>query len=68
MEKQEFNKKKDNEGYGDNGNLCPICFDKERTIMILPCKHLLCEGCINKINKCPICRKNVLLRYKINKE
>ena len=66
--KNASNKKKDNEGYGDNGDICPICFDKERTIMILPCKHLLCEGCINKINKCPICRKNVLLRYEINKK
>ena len=59
------NKKKDNEGYGDNGDICPICFDKERTMMCLPCKHLLCEGCINKIKKCAICRKNILLRYKI---
>ena len=63
--KNASNKKKDNEGYGDNGNICPICFDKERTMMCLPCKHLLCEGCINKIKKCAICRKNILLRYKI---
>ena len=63
--KNASNKKKDNEGYGDNGDICPICFDKERTMMCLPCKHLLCEGCINKIKKCAICRKNILLRYKI---
>jgi hypothetical protein len=44
--------------------LCVICVDKEKCIMILPCRHLcICEGCQAPLrthrNICPICRKPV---------
>ncbi|XP_023323373.1 uncharacterized protein LOC111697564 [Eurytemora carolleeae] len=44
--------------------LCVICVDKEKCIMILPCRHLcICEGCQGPLrthrNICPICRKPV---------
>jgi hypothetical protein len=29
-----------------------------------PCKHLFCNECIYKVEKCPICRKLIMLRYK----
>ena len=54
--------KKDSEGYGQDGNICPICFDKERDWICLPCKHLFCEICIKKVEKCPICRKLILVK------
>ena len=50
-------KLKDNEGYGEDGTICPICFFNERTWVCLPCKHLYCGTCIEKFEKCPICRK-----------
>lgn len=45
--------------------LCVICQDKEKCIMILPCRHLcLCQDCqgplkVHGNNVCPICRRNV---------
>ena len=44
--------------------LCVICQDKEKCIMILPCRHLcICQDCqepLNRLNNnCPICRKPV---------
>ena len=57
--------KKDSEGYGENGEFCPICFDQKRNTMSLPCKHLFCEDCLNKMEKCPLCRKNIMIRFKI---
>ena len=63
--KQLFNiyKYNDSEGYGDDCSLCPICFEKERNIMFLPCKHLFCNDCAKIIMekcKCPICRGLVI--------
>ena len=53
---------KDSEGYGKDGNICPICFENERDWVCLPCKHLFCETCIKKVEKCPICRKIILTK------
>jgi len=44
--------------------LCVICQDKEKCIMILPCRHLcICQDCQGPLqrqnNNCPICRKPV---------
>jgi len=44
--------------------LCVICVDKEKCIMILPCRHLcICESCQEPLrthrNNCPICRKEI---------
>lgn len=44
--------------------LCVICVDKEKCIMILPCRHLcVCQECVVMLrahrNICPICRKEV---------
>ena len=58
--------KKDSEGYGENGDICPICFDKKRNTISLPCKHLFCEECSNKMEKCPICRQLIITRYKLD--
>ena len=54
----------DNEGYGKDGNLCPICYDKKRTSVIIPCRHKFCDTCMIKlkeISKCPLCRGKILL-------
>ena len=50
---------KDNEGYGEDGAICPICFTNERNWICLPCKHLYCGYCIEKVEKCPICRRAI---------
>ena len=36
---------------------CILCFDKDRIITLLPCKHfVLCENCSEPLEKCPVCR------------
>jgi hypothetical protein len=44
--------------------LCVVCQDKEKCIMILPCRHLcICQDCQGPMqlqnNHCPICRRLV---------
>jgi len=56
----------DSEGYGKDGNICPICYENIRNVLSLPCKHLFCSFCINKMDKCPICRECILMKYNIN--
>ena len=46
---------------------CPICFKKSN--IISRCNHQFCEDCIKKwkkeSNRCPICRKELIIKYKI---
>ncbi|KAL3787637.1 hypothetical protein HJC23_011785 [Cyclotella cryptica] len=47
---------------GVEADLCVVCEDAKKKIMILPCKHMcLCEKCadFNKIKDCPMCRTKV---------
>ena len=60
-----YKDKNDSEGYGEKGDICPICMDKKRNTMSFPCKHIFCNECIYKVEKCPICRKIIMVRYKI---
>jgi len=42
---------------------CIICYNNKSNI-ILPCTHHnFCFECIDKINKCPLCRKNIYTRF-----
>ena len=58
-------KNKDSEGYGEDGTICPICLENERNTISLPCKHLFCDFCIKQVNKCPICRRKIILKYSL---
>ena len=58
--------KKDSEGYGENGDICPICFENKRNTISLPCKHLFCDECSNKMEKCAICRKSIMVRFRLD--
>ena len=64
--KEEFNNMmlyNDSEGYGEDGSICPICYENKRNVIALPCKHLFCDFCLNQFDKCPICRSSILLRH-----
>lgn len=51
---------------GMGGIECPICFDSPKYACALPCGHLYCNNCVNKVvayhHKCSICRKAVKLK------
>lgn len=48
-------------------NVCVICRDEQKNVVLLPCKHLcLCIGCSGSIHTCPLCRRaisNILSVY-----
>lgn len=42
----------------EEGPECVACYVNPRGVMLLPCRHLcVCEECLPKIDKCPLCRK-----------
>jgi len=50
--------------------MCPVCFEKEVDMVLIPCGHTYCKGCCSDIDrnryaKCPQCRAQVNSRIKI---
>lgn len=48
--------------------LCSICWEAEKTIVLLPCRHFcLCQGCssTDKLTSCPICRQTIREKFAI---
>jgi hypothetical protein len=44
-----------------NQNICPICMKEESTHFTVPCGHLYCLNCSEKLTiTCFICRQNIL--------
>ncbi|KAF3437329.1 hypothetical protein FNV43_RR20082 [Rhamnella rubrinervis] len=40
--------------------LCRVCFEREISVVLLPCRHrVLCSACCEKCKKCPICRVSI---------
>ncbi|XP_002511976.2 uncharacterized protein LOC8286742 [Ricinus communis] len=40
--------------------LCRVCFEREISVVLLPCRHrILCSMCCEKCKKCPICRISI---------
>lgn len=45
----------------DNAQECTVCFMEPRTERLQTCGHLVaCSDCLNKVSKCPVCRKPFL--------
>lgn len=55
------------EGYGEEGIICPICFNNKKSTICLPCRHFFCRICIDKLTKknCPICREKIIIIFDI---
>ncbi|KAJ4875068.1 Transmembrane Fragile-X-F-associated protein [Raphanus sativus] len=40
--------------------LCRVCFEREISVVLLPCRHrVLCRNCSEKCKKCPFCRVTI---------
>ena len=39
---------------------CPVCMDVIKSVPVYQCAngHVICTGCIEKLNNCPICRSD----------
>jgi len=63
-EKQNNSKKKDAPKVVDqyeNPDECVICMDAKRSVVNVPCGHLvLCNICGPTVKQCPICRANIV--------
>ena len=45
---------------------CEICLSFEKSIVFIPCKHIYCcEICSVMLNKCPMCRADIIEKIKI---
>lgn len=47
---------------------CPVCYNDciEENFYITDCNHKFCNICLNKLDKCPFCRKSINKKNKIN--
>jgi TPR repeat protein len=48
----------------DDDNLCCICYENLKNIILFPCKHLMCIRCyeiLKENQRCPICRTKIIL-------
>ena len=55
-----------NEGYGEDGTICPICYENKKSSICLPCRHLFCPTCLEQLvdkTKCPVCRTIIVLTF-----
>ena len=50
-----------------NKKMCPVCYDREVSMVMVPCGHTYCDGCSNYDYraKCPQCRATINSRVKI---
>lgn len=44
---------------------CRICFNKQVKTLLVPCGHLLCEECANRVSSCPFCNTSFYARQNV---
>jgi hypothetical protein len=44
---------------------CPICFDNQVNICIVPCGHTFCSKCIASSHSCYVCKNEIFMRQSI---
>ena len=44
---------------------CQICFNKQVKTLLVPCGHVLCEDCANRVTCCPFCNTSFYARQDI---
>ncbi|RZF45360.1 hypothetical protein LSTR_LSTR002803 [Laodelphax striatellus] len=43
---------------------CPVCLTRRKSVMLLPCTHMVCLRCVYKLASCPLCRNAVHFAFK----
>ena len=59
---------RESESAQNEQRLCVICCNEERTIVLLPCRHLcLCAPCSQhgSLIDCPLCRKHIQHKFSV---
>jgi len=60
--------KSEKEGSNDSDDLCCICLDMKKTVVLLPCKHLcICMQCceIPTLLCCPMCNSDITEKLRV---
>jgi hypothetical protein len=53
---------------GQGGDDCVVCLDGGKTILFLPCSHLVCcPGCAKELISCPMCREVIVSKIHVYK-
>ena len=49
---------------------CPVCMETIKSVPVYQCSngHVICKGCIEKLNNCPICRNDSTLNRNLKLE
>jgi hypothetical protein len=46
--------------------LCKVCKEEECRVLLAPCSHcVLCVGCADRVDECPICRAAITARQQV---
>ena len=40
-------------------NECSICCDRAKNTVLMPCRHMLCQPCVEKLSICPFCNQKI---------
>lgn len=44
---------------------CRICFNKQVKTLLVPCGHVLCDECANRVSCCPFCNTSFYARQEV---
>ena len=44
----------------EDAYLCCVCMDRKECVVLIPCGHMSCDQCLEKIEVCPQCRSEVV--------
>ncbi len=50
----------DSKGPSEEGSNCAICYENDRDVVFIPCKHnVACIKCCKSLKVCPVCRVKI---------
>ena len=61
-------REEESRGKPDERRLCVVCVETEKSIVLLPCRHMcLCEACSEHkaMTQCPLCRRQIINKFSV---
>ena len=56
----------DDDDDDDDDNICVVCWNAPRSVVLVPCGHLcMCRTCSEQLKQCPTCRQEIQLRQRV---
>lgn len=55
-------------GGQDEQRLCVICQERDKSVVLLPCRHLcICDQCAeyDQLRVCPLCRRDIESKFAV---